>query len=220
MVAAAMDRGLERGALHRQRLGARQRAEQHGRDHAVGRFRKLRHVAMDDPLGRGLAAFEQCRRIDASVGQRGLLGHCIDAIGRDDEGGFVRRDQSALHGAAGLHQLGRNHNIDVPGHRREAQHRRAGVRLGAGLGKQLDVVVRRAGALGHAWHRGHLCDIARVLCGIDDPFGQHAAAFAAHGEDGDGDRALFGRGRHVRPPQACVRCAVGKTRSPHRERAP
>ena len=50
-----------------------------------------------------------------------------------------------------------------------------------------------------------------VLGDIDDPFGQHAAAFTAHGEDGDGDRSLGGC-IHVRPRQAGARCVVGRSR--------
>ena len=63
--------------------------------------------------------------------------------------------------------------------------------------EQLDVIVGRAGALGDARHRRHLRDIAAVLGEIDDPFREHAAAFAAHGEDGDGDGAGRGDRRHV-----------------------
>ena len=57
-----------------------------------------------------------------------------------------------------------------------------------GLGEQLDVVDRRAGALGDAGHRGRLRDVAVVLGELDDPVGEHAAAFAADGEDRDLDR--------------------------------
>ena len=56
---------------------------------------------------------------------------------------------------------------------------------GGGLREQLEVVDRRAGALGDAGHRGRLREIAAVLGEVDDPVGEHAAAFAAHREDGD-----------------------------------
>ena len=144
-------------------------------------------------LAAALQPSSSARGIDAAVGHRDPLGHRIDAVGRDDEGGAVRRDQAALHRAAGLHQLRGDDDVDVARHRRQAQHRRRRVRLGAVLRKQLDVIVGRAGALRDARHRGHLRDVAGVLGDIDDPFRQHAAAFAAHGEDGDGDRALGGR---------------------------
>ena len=47
---------------------------------------------------------------------------------------------------------------------------------------------------------------------VDDPLRQHAAAFAAHGEDGDGDRALCGCVHRVRPRRGGARCAAGRSR--------
>ena len=76
-------------------------------------------------LAASAAALQQRRGIDAAVGQRDLLGHRVDAVGRDDERGAVGRDQPALHRAACFHQLGGDHDVDVARHRRESQHRRA-----------------------------------------------------------------------------------------------
>ena len=50
-------------------------------------------------------------------------------------------------------------------------------------------------------HRGRLREIAAVLGEIDDPVRQHAAAFAADRDDGDGDRPRrLARGVHAAPP--------------------
>ncbi len=57
------------------------------------------------------------------------------------------RDEAALDRARRLHQLGGEHHVDVARHRHQRQHRLAPGRLRGDLGKQLDVVDGRAGAL-------------------------------------------------------------------------
>ena len=55
----------------------------------------------------------------------------------------------------------------------------------AGVGAHLDVVDRRAGALGDARDRGRLREVAVALGDIDDPVGEHAAALPADRQDGE-----------------------------------
>ena len=72
-----------------------------------------------------------------------------------------------------------------------------GLRLNTGLlppssrvgdRKDFDVVGRRAGALGDAGNRRALRAVARAHGGVDQPLGEHAAAFAAERGDQDRDR--------------------------------
>ena len=132
--------------------------------------------------------------VDASVAERRLLGDRIHAVRRCDERGAVGRDEPALHRAAGFHQLGSEHHVDVAGQRHQREHRLAAVALGHGAREQLDVVDGGAGALRHAGHRRGLREVPVGLAEVDDPVGQHAAALAPHRQDGDLDR------RHDDPP--------------------
>ena len=125
-------------------------------------------------------------RIGGGVARLFLLGSRIETMRRGDQGGAVGRHQAAQHGAAGLHQFGRQHHVDFAWRRHQRQDRRA-----AGFGRQhLDIIDRRAGALGDAGHRGRLGVPALRLGEFDDPVGQHAAALAAHRHNGDADRPL------------------------------
>ena len=67
-----------------------------------------------DELPGGVAAgVEQRSGIHAPVARSGALGHGVDAVGGGDQDGAVGRDQAALDGAPGLHQLGGDHDIDL-----------------------------------------------------------------------------------------------------------
>ncbi len=83
----------------------------------------------------------------------------------------------------------------------------------ATLGEQLEIVDRRAGALGDPGHRRRLREIAAVVGEIDDPVRQHAAAFAAERNHGDGNRSHLGglpvhRRGQVAAPEADARFAA------------
>ena len=154
-------------------------------------------------------------RVRAAVGERDLLGHGEDAMGRGDEQRPVRRDEAALHRARGLHQLGGEHDIDVARHRHQREHRLAAGRLRRRFGEQFDVVDRRAGALGDAGNGGRLREIAAVLGKIDDPVRQHAAALAAQRNHGDGDRPRRQRsGVHLARHAAARRASMRRCRAP------
>ncbi len=202
---AAADRRLEGRAREGERGGARERAEQHRAHHAAGRFRDRRHVEGDQLPGGVAAGGEQRGRVGAAVGERDLLGHREHPMGGGDQQRPVGRDEAALDRARRLHQLGGEHHVDVARHRQEPQHRLAPGRLGGDLRKQLDVIDGGAGALGDAGHRRGLRQIAAVLRQIDDPVRQHAAAFAAERNHGDGDRPDLGNLSVHRPVQAAAR---------------
>jgi hypothetical protein len=143
-------------------------------------------IGGDETCRRGVRTFQQLVRVDPAIAHGGALGHRVHAVGRDDEGGALRRYQSALQRAPGLHQLGGDHHVEFARHRRQRQHRlRAGRDCLAR--KQLQVIDSGAGALRHARHGGRLRHEAVVLRQVDQPVGQDAAALAAHGEQRDRD---------------------------------
>ena len=76
-----------------------------------------------------------------------------------DQRGAVRRHEAAQDRAAGLHEFGGDHDVDVAGRRHQRQDRLAAV----ARRHHLDVVDRGAGALGDAGHRGRLRDPALAL---------------------------------------------------------
>ena len=112
---------------------------------------------------------------------------CVEAM-RSVRSGVTKPRSTAR---ARFHQLGGKHDVDVARHGQQAQDRRAPRDLAA-VWEQFDIIDRRAGALRHARDRGALCEITAVLGEIDDPVRKHAAAFAAEGKDGNGDRPGLG----------------------------
>ncbi len=193
---AAADRLLELLSREGQGAGRRERAEQHRRDRPAGLFRQHREVGGDQARGGGPRPLQQLVAVDPAVAHGRALGHRIDAVGGDDEGGAPGRHQSALQGAPGFHQLGGDHHVQFAGHGSQCQHRLR-ARRQRGLREQFDVVDRRPGALRHARHRGGLRQEAVGLAQVHQPVGQHAAALAAHGQQRDGDGARL---RHAASP--------------------
>ncbi|MCY1506894.1 hypothetical protein D9M68_411530 [compost metagenome] len=211
--AAALDGGLELRAAERQHARACERAEQHGADHAARGFGGLRHVEADEALGGARGVGEQLVAVDAAVAHGALFGDGEDAVRGGDERGAVARDQPTLHRAAGFHELGGKHHVDIARQRHQREHGAPAVGLRLRIGVQLDVIDGRAGALGHAWHRGGLGDIAVGLAHVDDPVGKHAAALPAHSEDGDLDGlnlVRHGVRRHRRHGGARRRAAASR----------
>ena len=115
---------------------------------------------------------------------------------RRDQGRLFGRDETAQHGSARLHQLGRHHDINVAGRRHQREDR-----LGARSDRRhFDIVDRRASPLRDARHRGGLRGPTLSLSERDDPIGENASALSAHRENGDRDslratRCSFGRMR-------------------------
>ncbi len=186
--AAPAHGGFERGTPERQYLGARNGTQKDRADVAAGRIGERRHVGADETPGRDRAGVDEPRGVDPAVLGRDLLRHRIDPMGRGDQGGAVRRHQAALDRASGLHQLRRHHEIDVARDRHQREHRIATGRLGVFFGEQLEIVDRGAGSLRDARNRCELRDMRAVLGRIDQPIRQDAAAFPAHGQNGDRDR--------------------------------
>ncbi len=186
------DRGLEGLAAEGQRGRCAQRAEQHRADDAAAALGRRGHVEADEALRRIGAGGFQRGAVGHAVAQRRLLGDGIDAVGGGDQRRALLRHQAALHRAAGFHQLGGDQHVHVARRGDQRQHRRGAGGLGRGAREQLQVVDGGAGALRHAGHRGGLRDVAVGLAQGDDPVGEHAAALAAHGQDGDLDRLGVG----------------------------
>ena len=59
--------------------------------------------------------------IGAAVAERDLLGHREHAVRRGDQQGPLGRDETTLHSAPCLHQLGADHDVDLAGHRHQRQ---------------------------------------------------------------------------------------------------
>ena len=188
--AAAPDGGFERGFVERQFIGAGQRAKQRRRQHTAVLFGQRLHVVVQKTQGVFMPGLQHGGGVGDAVAGHHLFERGVVAVRGRDERGALGRDQAALHGAAGFHKLGRNHDIHFARHRHQRQHRCAAVGLRMALRKQLDVINGGAGALGHTSDRGGLGNVAVVFGQVHDPVHQHAAALAAHGQDGDGDGVL------------------------------
>ena len=212
------NRRLVGGARERQGAGGRQGAEQGRRDHALRLLGDGRHVEGEELLARRARRFVDLGGIAGAVAGRDLLADRIGAVRRGDERRAIGRDQPALHGAARLHQLGADHDVDLAGHRHQRQHGTAARAVGF---NGLDVVDRGARALGDAGHRRRLRQPALPLDQRHDPVDQHAAALAAHRHHRDGGRPSRVEGwrgddgvhRVLRPAAAADGCAgAGRSR--------
>ena len=123
------DRVLERRARQRQSAGPRHRTQQHRTEMRAVRLGQRLHVRRDHMPRGGPAGGQQRLRIDAPVAHRDLLGHREHAVGGEDERAALGRHQAALDRAAGLHQFGRDHQIDIARHRHQRQHRLLAARI-------------------------------------------------------------------------------------------
>ena len=155
------------------------------------RFGGLRPCRSGRSASRRPAAWARsARAVDPAVAHRALLGDRIDAMGRRDQRGALGRDQAALHGAAASISSEASTTSTSPGSGISASTGSPPSASACALRIELDVVDGRAGALRHARHRRGLGEIAVGFAHLDDPVGEHAAALAAHGEDGDLDRLV------------------------------
>ena len=188
-LAVLADRGFEGFGRDRQPAAAGDGAEHDRADDRAAFLRKLRHVEEQGFPGVGLDRLAQALRIGAAVAHRDLLVHREEAADRCDGESAVRGDEAAGDGAPGLQQFARDRDVDVADAGIERQHRLAAVQRGGGRRHDLDIIGGRAGALRDAGDRGALHREAALFRRLDDPVGQHAAAFAAERGDQQGDRA-------------------------------
>ena len=187
-LARVPDRGLALGARQRQHARAGHRAEHHRADHGAGARRQVGHVEEHRALRELAGGLDDAVGVGASVAHRHLLGDGVDAVGRGDERRALGADEPVLHRAAGLEQLGGDHEVDVAGGGREREHRAPRAERVPLRRIELDVVSRRAGALRDAGDRGALHRVAGRGRRGDEPVGEHAAAFAAERGYQDRDR--------------------------------
>ena len=61
--------------------------------------------------------------IGNAVARRDLLDDRERAVGGGDQRGAIRRDEAAQDRAAGLHELGGHHHVDIAGRRHQRQDR-------------------------------------------------------------------------------------------------
>jgi hypothetical protein len=181
--AGAADGLLEGGAGEGEGGGGGQGAEEGGGDDAAGALGGRLHVGGEEAVCGQFRGFEDGGAGGGAVAGLDLFRHRKGAVGGGDEGGAVGGDEAALDGTAGFHQFGGDDDIDVAGDGHEGED-------GARLVDDFHVVDGGAGALGDAGDGGGLGGEAFVFGEVDDPVGEHAAALAAHGGDGDADGAV------------------------------
>jgi hypothetical protein len=187
---AAPDRLLAVAALERQAARSRHGAEQYRVDHSAVVLRQLAHVEQHRALRHLPRCVDDARAVKAAVRHLHLLDGGVDAVDAGDERGAPGRDETVLHRAPGLDQLGGDHHVDVAGARRQREHRLAAAQLVVLRRVDLEVVGGGAGALRDAGNRGALRRVASPGGGIHQPVGHDAAALAAEGGDQDRDRPL------------------------------
>ena len=117
--AGAANGGFKRLTWERQGGGGGQRAKQGGGDDAAGAFGDGLHVRADEAFCLAGGGGEHRGAVGGAVAGFDFLQHRQRPMRRGDEHGFIRRDQSALDGAAGFHQFGGHHHIDIAGHRHQ-----------------------------------------------------------------------------------------------------
>ncbi len=156
---------------------------------SAARLRLARQVEQHRAARQGARGGQDAARVEAAVGHRRLLDHGIDAMGGGGEEGAVGRDEAVLERAPGLDHLRGEHDIDAAGAGIKREQRPPPAQRRVGLGKDLDVIGGGAGALRHARDRGRLHRQVGAHRRIDQPVGEHAAAFAAQGGDEDRGRA-------------------------------
>ena len=99
--------------------------------------------------------------VEAAVGHLHLLHRGVDAVRRGDERGALGADVAVLHRAAGLDQLGGDHDVDVAGAGVSESTGSLPFRVDFLSRKDLQVVRRRAGALRDARNGRRLRGIGR-----------------------------------------------------------
>src|SRR5262249_54311041 len=102
---ATLDRRFKLPALKWQCSIGSERAEKRSADNAVVLRREGGEVALNKNFGCIPSGLQEDCVLGPAVAHRDLLRHGINAVGRGDQGGPIRRDQPARDGPACLHQL-------------------------------------------------------------------------------------------------------------------
>ncbi len=155
-LAVGADRRLENVRRDRQAAAAGDQAEHHRVDHGAALLGERLHVDEQVRLRMLAGRPGQPRAVVAAVAHRHLLHHQVGAAGRGDQQGAVGGDEARRDGAAGLHELARQHDVDVADAGRQREHRPVLPQFAGGKRDDLDVVGGGAGALGNARDRGRL----------------------------------------------------------------
>ena len=185
------DHCFEVGTCERQYAAAGNRAAQHRAGHRASFARRGGDVEARQLPAVGSGDLQQAFAVEAAVAGRQLLEGGQGAPRRRQQRGAPGRDEAVLDRAHCFEQLGGHHQVHAARHRRQAQHGGAAAEFGVSLEMDFDVVGGRAGTLRHAGNRGGLRRMAGARGDLDQPFGQHAAAFAAQRGDQYRDRLLL-----------------------------
>ena len=190
-LAAGFDHALIGGAREGEQAAAGNRAQHHGTDDGAALPRDLAHV--EHVVLAAVAAHQRQQRrvVGAAVAELHALLRGQGAVAGGDDQRALDRAHAVADLARGLQQFGRNDGIEAAGRRVEAEHRAAAAQFGHRYRKHFDVIGGGAGALGHAGNGGALRRVAAGTRNVDQPFGEHAAAFAAEGADQQGDGFLL-----------------------------
>ncbi len=211
-LAFGADGGAKRLRLDRQCLQPRQDTEHDDIERAPAVGSDRRQVGQHQALGEALQGAAQLVFACTAIGHGNFLVRRIDAaVGGDNErtGG---RDESRLHHAGSLEQLGCQQNVDLAGRRIEPQdrHRRPGGP------HHLDVVGGGARALRHTGDRGAAYDQPAGGSGLADPARQHTAAFAPERGDQQADGLRLGHRHHSAGTSAGAAGVIAAVRPPSR----
>ncbi len=213
---SAADHRFERVARKRQHTGRGDRAEHHRADDGAGRGGLEAHVERVEFAALRAHDVGEAVRVEPAVGERHLLRRGERAAERGDHHGALGTHHSGLDDARGFQELRGDREIDAAGNGQQRQDRPSSAERARRLRPDLDVIRRRAGALRDAGDRRAL---RRMSCGIgevDQPFGEHAAAFSAERRDQDRDGTL-----HVHSTRGCSNPMMApRTRAATRSRHP
>ena len=210
-LARGADRRLAVLASEGQRTAGRNRAEHHRADHRAAVARHRAHVeqmvlaaVLPHDIGKLLA-------VDAAVAQLHAFVRGERARRRADHLRALRRGHPVADLPHRFQQLRRDQQIEAARHRIEAHHGAPAAERRQRLREDLDVIRRRAGALRNAGNRRALHRMARMLRSLDQPFAEHAAAFAAERADQDRywSHACSARTNTPRTPSRTRSCHFG-----------
>ena len=155
-LAVGADRALEGFRRDRQPFAARDDPEHDGIDHRAALLRQRFHVEEEMLERMVLDRLGQPRAVVAPVAHRHPLHHQVGAGGRGDHQGAIGGDEARRDGAAGFHELARQHHVDVADPGCERQNRTAAAEVARRHRHDLDVIGGGAGALGDAGDRRRL----------------------------------------------------------------
>jgi len=166
-----------------QHARAADRAEQYSADETAMPLRRLLHVKENRAFALSAHEFPQLLRVGDAPSERALFPDRVRAVGRGDESGALRADQSARNGTARFGQLGGYDAIDIARDRHERHHGFSAVAFGLHARVELEVIDGRTGSLRDPRHGSRLDDVAVGFRDGDEPVCKHAAALATERSD-------------------------------------